>query len=47
MLAVWKDCNLDKLLKEAYEKGVVMSGVSAGANCWFERAVVDSCEKDR
>ena len=23
-----------------------MSGVSAGANCWFERAVVDSWEKD-
>ena len=46
MLAVWKDWNLDKLLKDAYEKGVVMSGVSAGANCWFERAVVDSWEKD-
>jgi aminopeptidase N len=46
MLAVWKDWNLDKLLKEDYEKGVVMSGVSAGANCWFERAVVDSWEED-
>jgi aminopeptidase N len=46
MLAVWKDWNLDKLLKEAYEKGIVMSGVSAGANCWFERAVVDSWEED-
>ena len=46
MLAVWKDWNLDKLLKEAYEKGVVMSGVSAGANRWFERAVVDSWEED-
>jgi aminopeptidase N len=46
MLAVWKDWNLDKLLKEAYKKGVVMSGVSAGANCWFERAVVDSWEED-
>ncbi|MDC3323661.1 peptidase E [Gammaproteobacteria bacterium] len=46
MLAVWKDWNLDRLLKDAYEKGVVMSGVSAGANCWFERAVVDSWEED-
>ena len=46
MLAVWKDWNIDKLLKDAYEKGVVMSGVSAGANCWFERAVVDSWEED-
>ena len=46
MLAVWKDWNLDKLLKDAYEKGAVMSGVSAGANCWFEKAVVDSWEED-
>ena len=46
MLAVWKDWNLDRLLKDAYEKGVVMSGVSAGANCWFEKAVVDSWEED-
>ena len=46
MLAVWKDWDLDKLLKNAYEKGVVMSGVSAGANCWFERAVVDSWEEN-
>ena len=46
MLAVWKDWNLDKLLKDAYEKGAGMSGVSAGANCWFERAVVDSWEED-
>ena len=44
MLAVWKDWGLDKLLHHAYKEGVVMSGVSAGANCWFERAVVDSWE---
>ena len=46
MLAVWKDWGLDKLLHQAYKNGVVMSGVSAGANCWFERAVVDSWEND-
>ena len=46
MLAVWKDWGLDSLLKKAYEDGVVMSGVSAGANCWFERAVVDSWEDE-
>ena len=46
MLAVWKDWGLDKLLHHAYKEGVVMSGVSAGANCWFERAVVDSWEND-
>ena len=46
MLAVWKDWGLDNLLHQAYKDGVVMSGVSAGANCWFERAVVDSWEND-
>ena len=46
MLAVWKDWGLDSLLHQAYKDGVVMSGVSAGANCWFERAVVDSWEYD-
>ena len=46
MLAVWKDWGLDNLLQKAYEAGVVMSGVSAGANCWCERAVVDSWEDE-
>ena len=46
MLAVWKDWGLDKLLHEAYKNGVVMSGVSAGANCWFEKSVVDSWDED-
>ena len=42
MLAVWKDWNLDKILKIAYEKGIVMSGVSAGAICWFNKGITDS-----
>ena len=46
MLAVWKDWGLDGLLHKAYKAGAVMSGVSAGANCWFERSVVDSWEED-
>ena len=37
MLAVWRDWGLDQILKKAYKKGTVMSGVSAGAICWFER----------
>jgi len=42
MLAVWKEWGLDKILRKAYQKGVVMSGVSAGAICWFENGVTDS-----
>lgn len=42
MLAVWREWNLDKILKTAYDRGVVMSGVSAGAICWFESGLTDS-----
>jgi len=42
MLAVWKEWNLHNILQNAYEKGIVMSGVSAGAICWFEKGLTDS-----
>ena len=42
MLAVWKEWNLNKILQNAYERGIVMSGVSAGAICWFDKGVTDS-----
>ena len=46
MLAVWKDWGLNNLLKDAYESGTVMSGVSAGAICWFEKGITDSWAHD-
>ena len=46
MLAVWSDWGMNKILKKAYEKGVIMSGVSAGAICWFTRGVTDSWEDE-
>ena len=42
MLAVWKEWNLHEILKKAYENGIVMSGVSAGAICWFDKGITDS-----
>ena len=42
MLAVWREWNLDSILKKAYKNGVIMSGVSAGAICWFEKGITDS-----
>ena len=42
MLAVWKEWGLDTILKKAYDNGIIMSGVSAGAICWFERGLTDS-----
>ncbi len=46
MLAVWKEWHLDKILENAYEKGIVMSGVSAGAICWFDKGITDSFAKE-
>ena len=42
MMKIWRKTGVDKILKEAYQKGVVLSGVSAGAICWFRRGLSDS-----
>jgi len=42
MLAVWRDWGLDRILRTAWERGVVLGGVSAGSICWFENGVTDS-----
>ena len=42
MLAVWKEWGLDLILEEAYQEGIIMSGVSAGAICWFKKGITDS-----
>ena len=36
MLEVWKETGFDELLLEAYNQGVILAGLSAGAMCWFE-----------
>lgn len=42
MLALWREWSLDAILREAWDKGVVLAGISAGANCWFEACSTDS-----
>ena len=42
MLAVWRDWGVAEILREAWESGVVLTGVSAGAICWFEQGLTDS-----
>ena len=42
MLAVWNDWGMNNILEQAYNKGVIMSGVSAGAICWFTSGITDS-----
>jgi dipeptidase E len=42
MLAIWRVHGLDRVLREAWEQGVVLCGWSAGMICWFEAGVTDS-----
>ena len=42
MLGVWRAHGVDQVLRQAWERGVVLAGGSAGAICWFEAGVTDS-----
>ena len=42
MLAVFREWKLDKLIIDAYKKGKILAGVSAGAICWFDKGITDS-----
>jgi peptidase E len=42
LLAVWRVHGLDRILRRAWEAGVVLSGVSAGSICWFRGGATDS-----
>jgi peptidase E len=42
MLSVWSVHGLDKALIAAYQQGVVLAGISAGAICWFQGGITDS-----
>jgi peptidase E len=44
MLGVWREYGLPEILREAWEAGVVLAGLSAGAICWFEQGLTDSFE---
>ena len=42
LLAVWRMAGLDAVFREAWDRGVVLAGVSAGALCWFEAGLTDT-----
>lgn len=46
MLAVWRVHRLDVIVRAAWQAGVVLAGVSAGAICWFEGGTTDSFGPD-
>jgi dipeptidase E len=42
LLALWEAHGLDRLLLEAWRRGTVLAGISAGAMCWFQGGVTCS-----
>ena len=46
MLATWRHWGFDTVLREAWERGIVLCGSSAGSICWFEAGVTDSVAGD-
>jgi dipeptidase E len=42
MLLIWRERDIDTILREAAENGTVLCGVSAGSICWFQSGVTDS-----
>jgi dipeptidase E len=42
LLAIWRAHELDRLLIEAWRRGTVLAGLSAGAMCWFQGGVTRS-----
>jgi peptidase E len=41
-LAIWRVHGFDTVLREAWERGILLCGWSAGMICWFEAGVTDS-----
>jgi peptidase E len=42
LLALWRAHRLDVALRDAWSRGTVLSGVSAGMVCWFSGGLTDS-----
>jgi dipeptidase E len=42
MLGIWRVHGFDRILHDAWQAGVVLTGWSAGMICWFEAGVTDS-----
>jgi dipeptidase E len=44
--AIWKAQGIDAVLKQAWDRGIVLGGASAGSICWFEEGTTDSRPKE-
>jgi peptidase E len=44
--AIWQAQGIDVILKQAWDRGIVLGGASAGSLCWFEEGTTDSRPKE-
>src|SRR3954453_5158268 len=42
LLALWREWGVDAIMRAAYERGIILGGVSAGSICWFAQGTTDS-----
>lgn len=46
LIDVWRGNGIDKAIWQAYQKGAILAGLSAGAICWFDNIYTDSANDD-
>lgn len=44
--AIWKAQGIDLVLRQAWDRGIVLGGASAGSLCWFDEGTTDSRPKE-
>ena len=42
LLHIWRAHGVDRAMREAWKRGIIFCGVSAGMICWFDCSVTDS-----
>lgn len=42
LMALWQAHGIDRIMRKAWEKGIVLAGVSAGSMCWHAGGATDS-----
>jgi peptidase E len=47
LIAIWRAHGLDEILREAWDTGIVLCGISAGSMCWFEAGITKSFGEPR
>ena len=41
IMEIWQKTGADKILKKAWEAGIILTGMSAGAICWFDDGITN------